>query len=214
MRQFLNRLFMLIVGLALYGLGIVVTIQANIGYEPWDIFHVGLAKTTGLSIGTISILVGLLLVISVALLGEKLGLGTFLNMIMVGLFVDLFMNIGLIPLAGNFFLGTCMLLAGLFTIALATYFYIKSAFGAGPRDNLMVVLARRTGLPVGVCRGGVELIVTIAGWALGGMVGVGTVISVIVIGYFIQLVFRLFKFDIIAVKHETLGETLASLKSK
>jgi len=214
MKQFYIRLSTLILGLALYGLGIVVTIQAHIGYEPWDVFHVGLARTTGLSIGTISIIVGLVIVVLIALLGERLGLGTLLNMILIGLFLDLFMALGVIPQAKDLLTGIPMLLAGLLIIALASYFYIKSAFGAGPRDNLMVVLARRTKLPIGVCRGAVELLVTIIGWLLGGMVGVGTVISVVMIGFFIQLVFRLFKFDIMSVRHETLTETLATLRER
>lgn len=214
MKQFYIRLSTLILGLALYGLGIVVTIQAHIGYEPWDVFHVGLARTTGLSIGTISIIVGLVIVVLIALLGERLGLGTLLNMILIGLFLDLFMALGVIPQAKDLLTGIPMLLAGLLIIALASYFYIKSAFGAGPRDNLMVVLARRTKLPIGVCRGAVELLVTIIGWLLGGMVGVGTVISVVMIGFFIQLVFRLFKFNIMSVRHETLTETLATLRER
>ena len=214
MKQFYLRLFTLILGLALYALGIVVTIQAHIGYEPWDVFHVGLARTTGLSIGTISIIVGVAIVIIIALLGERLGLGTLLNMILIGLFIDLFMALGVIPQAKRLLTGIPMLLAGLLIIALASYFYIKSAFGAGPRDNLMVVLARRTKLPIGVCRGVVELLVTLVGWMLGGMVGIGTVISVVAIGFFIQLVFRLFKFDVMAVRHETLSETLAALRNQ
>jgi len=214
MKQFYLRLFTLILGLALYALGIVVTIQAHIGYEPWDVFHVGLARTTGLSIGTISIIVGVAIVIIIALLGERLGLGTLLNMILIGLFIDLFMALGVIPQAKRLLTGMPMLLAGLLIIALASYFYIKSAFGAGPRDNLMVVLARRTKLPIGVCRGVVELLVTLVGWMLGGMVGIGTVISVVAIGFFIQLVFRLFKFDVMAVRHETLSETLAALRNQ
>jgi len=214
MKQFYLRLFTLVLGLALYALGIVVTIQAHIGYEPWDVFHVGLARTTGLSIGTISIIVGVAIVIIIALLGERLGLGTLLNMILIGLFIDLFMALGVIPQAKRLLTGIPMLLAGLLIIALASYFYIKSAFGAGPRDNLMVVLARRTKLPIGVCRGVVELLVTLVGWMLGGMVGIGTVISVVAIGFFIQLVFRLFKFDVMAVRHETLSETLAALRNQ
>jgi uncharacterized membrane protein YczE len=99
------------------------------------------------------------------------------------------------------------LIAGLFILSLGSYFYIKSAFGAGPRDNLMIVLNRKTKLPVGVCRSIVELSVTLAGWILGGMVGIGTVISVVAVGFCIQITFAAFKFDAAAVEHETLKET-------
>ena len=106
-----------------------------------------------------------------------------------------------------------MLISGLFVIAIGSYFYIKSAFGVGPRDNLMVVLARKTKLPVGVCRFAIELAVTLIGWLLGGMVGIGTVISVIAIGFCIQITFKVFKFDVTAVKHETLRDTFGKINA-
>jgi uncharacterized membrane protein YczE len=188
-----------------------MTIKANIGYAPWDVFHVGLTITTGLSIGTMSILVGLALAIIVLILGEKLGLGTVLNIILIGIFIDFFFPF--IPIAGNPIIGTIMLIAGLFIISLGSYFYIKSAFGAGPRDSLMVVLARKTKFPVGLCRGVIELCVTVIGWFLGGMVWFGTVIFVIGIGFCIQITFKIFRFDVTKVKHETLRDTYYSIKN-
>jgi len=197
-------------GLIFYAFGIVITIKANIGYAPWDVFHVGLANKTGFSLGIVSIAVGFLIVIIVTLLKEKLGIGTILNMIFIGLIIDIIFPH--IPTAQNPIIGTIILIAGLFSIALGSYFYIKSAFGVGPRDNLMVVLTKRTKLPVGLCRGIIELLVTISGWLLGGMVGIGTVISVVGIGFCIQIVFKLFRFDVTSVKHETLADTFAVIK--
>ncbi|MCL2765660.1 MAG: hypothetical protein FWD40_10335 [Treponema sp.] len=204
------RFLYLVVGLFFYALGIIITIKANIGYSPWDVFHVGIVNNTGLSLGIISILVGLVILVIVTLLKEKLGLGSIFNMVLIGLFIDIFFPH--IPVMMNPVIGTIMLIAGLFIIALGSYFYIKSAFGAGPRDNLMVVLARKTKLPIGFCRCIIELLVTIIGWILGGMVGFGTVISVIAIGICVQIVFRLFRFDVTSVKHETLGDTYAEIK--
>jgi len=200
------------IGLILYALGIVITIKANIGYAPWDVFHVGLATTTGVTIGVASIITGFVIVIIVTLLGEKLGFGTIANNFVIGIFIDLIMLFGFIPIANNFITGIVMLLTGIILISVATYFYIKSSFGVGPRDNLMVVLTRKTKLPVGLCRLLVELFATTVGWFLGGMVGVGTVISVVAIGFFIQLVFKILRFDITKVKHETLGETCATVR--
>jgi len=197
----------MVIGLFIFAFGIVITIKANIGYAPWDVFHVGLAHKVGLSLGTVSIIVGLILVLIVTLFKEKFGLGTISNIVLIGLFIDLFFIIDIIPIAENLVIGIVFLVLGLFIIAIGTYFYIKSGFGVGPRDNLMVVLARKTKLPAGLCRSIIELLVTIAGWILGGMVGIGTVISVIGIGFCIQIIFRLFKFDVTLVKHETLGET-------
>ena len=200
----------MVFGLILYALGIVITIKANIGYAPWDIFHVGVANTVGLSIGTISILTGFFIVIIVTLLGEKLGLGTIANMLLIGLFMDLFINI--IPTGNSMVIGIPMLIAGLFVISLGSYFYIKSAFGAGPRDGLMVALTRKTKIPIGICRCIIEFFATLGGWLLGGMVGIGTVVAVIGIGFCIQTTFKLLRFNVTAVQHETLRDTFRVFK--
>jgi uncharacterized protein len=207
MRHYLSRLFRLLIGLFLYALGIVFTINANIGYAPWDAFHVGLSKIMGLSIGTTSILVGLIIVVITFLLGEKLGLGTILNMVLIGIFLDILMTLHLIPISNHMLISILMIIIGLFIIAIASYFYIGSAFGAGPRDSLMIALTRITGLPVGICRGTIELLAVIIGWKLGGMIGIGTVISAFVIGFCVQIIFKLFHFEPTKVKHETLDQT-------
>ena len=107
-----------------------------------------------------------------------------------------------------------MLLAGLFFITMGSYFYIKSAFGAGPRDYLMVVLTRKTKIPVGICRTIIELLAILVGWLLGGMVGIGTIISAIGIGFFIQITFKVLNFDIVSVKHESLLDTINTVMKK
>jgi len=211
MRQFSTRLLRLIWGLFLYAVGIVVTINAHIGYAPWDVFHVGLAKTSGMSIGTASILTGVVIVILTAFLGEKLGLGTLLNMVLIGVFLDILLGFHIIPVADSFVSGLIMMVVGLYIIALATYFYIGSAFGAGPRDSFMVALTRKTRLPIGVCRGIIELLAVLVGWRLGGMVGIGTIISAFVIGFCIQTTFKVLKFDATEVDHETLDRTYQML---
>ena len=214
MKFFVIRFINLMFGLFLYALGIVVTIRANIGYAPWDAFHVGLSIKTGITIGTASIIVGVFVGVFVMVMGEKIGLGTLLNMIIIGIIIDIILFTGILPLSQNYVNGIIMLLIGLFIIALGSYFYIKSGFGAGPRDSLMVVLNRKTGIPVGVCRIMVELTVTFAGWALGGMVGIGTVISGVAIGFFVQLVFAVLKFDPALVQHETLRQTYENLRRR
>ncbi|MCL2152126.1 MAG: hypothetical protein FWH57_04065 [Oscillospiraceae bacterium] len=207
MKSFLVRLVYLLVGLFLFALGIVITIKANIGYAPWEVLHAGLAQVSGISIGLMSIIAGIVVVAIVTAFGEKLGFGSIMSMILTGVFIDLIMILNIFPIAESLVISLIMLVVGLFIISLGTYFYIKSAFGAGPRDNLMVVLNRKTRLPVGVCRSIVELTVTFAGWYLGGMIGIGTVISVVLIGFCIQLTFAIFKFDPASVQHETLKQT-------
>ena len=211
MKLLILRIINLLTGLFLFALGIVITIKANIGYTPWDVFHMGLSGKTGLSLGTISIIVGMAIVILVTILREKLGLGTVLNMLLIGIFIDLLFPH--IPVVNSMIIGILVLIGGLLTMSFGSYFYIKSAFGVGPRDNLMVVLTRKTKLPVGLCRIILEFLVTVTGWFLGGMVGFGTIISVIAMGFCIQTVFRLFKFDITSVKHETLKDTFITFKN-
>jgi uncharacterized membrane protein YczE len=204
----------MITGLILYALGIVLMINANIGYAPWEVFHVGLAKTMGLTIGVTSIIAGVVIVIIVMILGEELGLGTICSMILTGVFIDVIFFINVIPKINNLIIGIIMLIAGLFIIALGSYFYIKSAFGVGPRDNLMVVLAKKTKLPVGLCRSIIELLVTVIGWFLGGMIGIGTIISAVAVGFCVQIVFKIFKFDVTVIKHENLRDSLGYVFGK
>jgi uncharacterized membrane protein YczE len=194
-------------GLFLYSLGIIITMKANIGYAPWDVFHVGVAKTIGMNIGTVSIIVGVIIGVVTILLGEKIGIGTILNMVLIGVFLDILLQINIIPEANNFIVGIVMVIAGLFIIALGSFFYIGSAFGAGPRDSLMVALTRKTGLSVGICRGTIELLAVLAGWTLGGMMGLGTIISAFLIGFCVQITFKLLKFDATKITHETLDVT-------
>lgn len=207
MVKFSKRFIRLSFGLFLYALGIVMTINANIGYAPWDVFHVGLANSVGLSIGVASILTGVVIVLISWLLGEKLGLGTILNMLLIGVFLDIIMALKVIPKLDHVILGTFMMIGGLFVIALASYFYIGAAFGAGPRDSLMVALTRKTGLSVGICRGSIELMAVVIGWRMGGKLGLGTILSALAIGFCVQMTFKWLKFDATRVKHETLDKT-------
>ena len=213
-RHFLTRLIILHIGLFLYSLGIALSLNAQIGYAPWEVLHVGMAKTFGMSIGEISIIVGFLILLVTAYCGEDIGIGTISNMIVIGLVLDLILYLDFLPLAGNMFFGLLMLITGLFTIALGSYFYIASAFGAGPRDGLMVLLTRKTGLPIGVCRGAIELTAVVIGWYLGGLVGIGTVVSAFIIGFCVQITFKLLHFDPTKIHHERLQETYKSLRQK
>ena len=210
-KSYFFRIPMLIWGLFLYSLGAVVIINAQIGYAPWDVFHAGFSKVTGASIGTVSIVTGITVGVLVFLLGEKLGLGTIANMVLIGSFLDMIIALRIVPITVSLLMSIIMLTIGLIIMALATYFYINAGFGAGPRDSLMVALTRMTHLPIGVCRGGIEVLVVFIGWRLGGMVGIGTLISAMTIGLWIQTVFRLFRFDATKIKHETLNDTYRNI---
>lgn len=213
MLSYILRFLKLNFGLFLYGLGIVVTMRANVGYAPWEVLHSGISQTLGVSIGLVNTTVGAIIVVIVCLSGEKIGLGTIFNMFMIGLFMDLIIYLDIIPVFHNFWLGALVMIAGLFIISLGTYFYISSAFGAGPRDSLMVTITRKTKLPVGLCRGILEVSVVIIGWFLGGMVGLGTVLSAFAIGFCVQITFKVLKFDPTQVKHETFGVMFHNIRN-
>ena len=206
-RDFLGRLVRLNVGLFLYALGSVLTMHAGLGYAPWELFHAGVGLVVGLSIGKVSILAGVAIGILAALMGEKLGLGTILNMLLIGLFMDWILALGWVPNAHGWPGGLALMAAGLFTIALGSYFYIGSGFGAGPRDSLMVCFRRRTGLAVGLCRGIIEGSAVLIGALLGGRWGAGTLIAAVAIGFCVQITFRVLRFDPTLTRHETLGAT-------
>lgn len=207
------RFSKLIVGLFLYALGIVLTIKANIGYGPWEVFHVGLGKTVGITIGNASIIVGLVIIVITVLMGEKIGIGTILNMVLIGVFLDLILMSDVVPIMDNMLFGVLALMIGLYIIALGSYFYIGSGFGAGPRDGLMVALTRKVKLPIGVVRSSIELVATLLGWLLGGMVGIGTLISGFAIGFCIQSTFSLLRFDPTKIVHSTIKDSCREIKS-
>jgi len=214
MKKYLIRIITLLSGLALFAVGVVTAIKAHVGYAPWEVFHVGLSISTGLSVGAAVIIVGIVIVAIVTISGEKIGIGTVACVVVTGFFIDVILILDIIPQAPNMVVGIIMLLVGIYIISLGTYFYIKSAFGTGPRDSLMVVIKRKTKLPIGVCRSLLELTVTVAGWLLGGMIGVGTIISVFALGLFFQITFRMFKFNVAEVQHEMITETFGALKAK
>jgi uncharacterized membrane protein YczE len=204
----LKRMLRLVSGLALYGPGIVMTMKANLGYAPWEVFHSGIGMALGLSIGTVSILAGACFVLLAAFLGEKIGAGTLLNMMLIGLFTDLFLYLDLFPVQTHPLPQLLLMLAGLFTIAFGSYLYIGSGYGAGPRDSLMVALMRRTGFSAGICRFVIEGSAVLSGYLLGGPVGFGTVLAAFGAGFCIQVVFQLMRFDAPKVRQESLDVTL------
>jgi uncharacterized membrane protein YczE len=204
-----SRLF---VGLFLYAVGIVMTINANLGLGPWDVFHQGLSKTIGITMGQASISMGIIIVVMNYFVGEKLGWGTLSNMLFIGIFMDILMLNNLIPIYENIILQIFMMLGGMFVIGLASYFYIGAGLGSGPRDGLMVLLTKKTGKSVRFIRNCIEITVLIVGYFLGGFVGVGTIVIALGMGYFVQFAFKLFKFDVKAVKHRYVEDDIRFLK--
>jgi uncharacterized membrane protein YczE len=202
----------LFAGFFLYSAGIVMTINANIGLAPWDVFHQGLSKTIGITIGQASIGIGIIIVIINGLFREKVGWGSLGNMLFIGVFVDLLMLNHIIPEFENLVLRVLMMFSGMFVIGVATYLYIGVGLGAGPRDGLMVALTKRTGKSVRLVRNTIETAVVIVGYLLGGSVGAGTLVMALTIGVFVQLAFQLFKFDVKKVEHRFIDEDIKLFK--
>lgn len=213
-QSFLLRFIKLNFGLFLYGLGIVFTLSANIGYSPWDILSDGLAKILGISFGQSSIIQGVLYVAIVWLFKEAVGLGTLLNMVFIGVYVDIITDTGLIAPGEGYPMRYVFFFIGLLIICFASFEYIGSGFGAGPRDALMILIARRTPLSVGVSRVVLESTAAIVGYLLGGQMGIGTLLAAACTGFIMEAVFKLIKFEATAVEHETLSDSLRKLKKK
>ncbi|WP_433702103.1 YczE/YyaS/YitT family protein [Nocardiopsis sp. CA-288880] len=178
-RPRLRRLVRLYAGLTLYGLSGALLVHSGLGSMPWDVLHQGLARQTGLSIGTWSVLVGALLMLLWIPLRQKPGLGTLSNVVVVGMTVDLFL--WLLPGTDSLVARVGLLVLGVLVCAIATGCYIGAGLGPGPRDGLMTGLAAR-GWSVRLARTVIEVTVVVTGVLLGGTVGVGTVVFAVAIG--------------------------------
>lgn len=179
-----RRISQLVAGLALYGFSIALFIRAGLGTAPWDILHQGVARLTGISTGVVIIVLSFLILLLWIPLRQKPGWGTLANAVLVGLFVDL--SLPVIPRADSLVWQLLFLLGALVLNAVATACYISANFGPGARDGLMTGLARRTGWPLWRCRTLIEVTVVAIGWALGGVLGVGTVAYAFGIGPLVQ----------------------------
>lgn len=196
----------LIAGFLIYGLAIVVMIHANIGLSPWDVFHQGISLKTGLSMGQISISVGIIIIVIDAFLGEGIGWATIGNVLLIGTFLDMFEAMNIIPYANNLFSGIIMMIIGIILAAIATVLYLKPAWGSGPRDGLMLAFNKLTSKPVGIIRMIIEISALTAGWLLGGSVGIGTIISAFGLGYAIQIGFKIANMDSKKIEHRSILE--------
>lgn len=172
----MGRLF---VGLVLFGLSLALMVEAHLGIGPWDVLHQGLAGRIGVGIGAVVIAVGLVVLALWVPLGERPGLGTVANVVIVGLVTDV--ALAALPSPSVVSVRAALLVSGILLNGVATGLYISARLGPGPRDGLMTGLARR-GVPIAAARTGIELTVLVAGVLLGGEVGVGTVAYAAAIG--------------------------------
>ncbi|MGX8905063.1 membrane protein YczE [Streptomyces netropsis] len=186
-----RRLVQLYGGLVLYGVSAGLQLRAGLGLAPWDVLNQGVAGRTGLSIGTVSILIGVLVLLLWIPLRQRPGLGTVSNVLVIGLALDA--TLALVPaLPGSLWVRIPLLVLAIVLGAAATGLYITPRFGPGPRDGLMTGLHRRTGRSVRLVRTCIEVVVLATGFALGGSVGAGTVLYAVGIGPLSQYFLRTF----------------------
>lgn len=178
-------------GLYIVANGIVATIQANLGVNPWDVLHIGLSYQTGLSIGRIIQIVGLLLIGFSFFLKVRPSIGTLLNMIFLGLFVDLVIYLGYIPGPEALGLRILLFVTGVALFGSGCALYISAHLGAGPRDSLMLALGKIIPYRLGTVRTFMEVGAAASGYLLGGPLGIGTIIFALTVGIFMDAAFAL-----------------------
>ena len=179
------------IGFFLYGLSIALAIRANLGTGTWAVLDVAFSKITGWTPGTMTVLVGFVVLVSALLMREQIGWGTLGNILSIGPWLDLMLYF--IPsVENNWPIQLLMLLTGILIQGIATAIYIGINAGAGPRDSLMLAIKRTTGISYRMARGIIEVTVLIIGWLLGGPAGIGTAIHALLVGTAMQWAFKVF----------------------
>ena len=178
------RLGQLVVGLLLYGFTMALMVQSGLGLDPWDVFHQGLTHLVPLTFGQVVIVVGAIVLLLWIPLRQRPGIGTLLNVLLIGLAADA--GIALIAAPGEMWARVTLLAIGVVGNGLAGALYIGARLGTGPRDGLWVALVERTGLSVRLVRTGIEVTVLVIGFVLGGTVGIGTALYALAIGPLVQ----------------------------
>jgi uncharacterized membrane protein YczE len=187
------RAVWLVTGLFLCAIGILCFLEARLGLPPWDVLHQGIARKTPLSFGAANEVVGVIVLILAGALGARVWIGTVANAVLVGLFIILLQPLHAVQSLADWPLGprVALLVGGLACFAIGTALYIGANLGAGPRDSLMLVGSRRTGIRIGAVRAMLEISVLVVGFLLGGTVGVGTLAFAALIGPAVELSFWL-----------------------
>jgi uncharacterized membrane protein YczE len=171
-----ERAMRLLAGLAVFGISLALIIKADLGLDPWDVFSQGVARRTGWTIGTVTIVTSVVLLLAWIPLKQRPGLGTVANAVLVGAIIDL--GLLVLPAPGALLAQALYLVVG---AAVGSGLYIGAGWGAGPRDGIMTGFAAK-GVPLPLARGSIEVSALLIGWLLGGSVGVGTIVFALGIG--------------------------------
>ena len=181
-------------GFFLFGLAISLMIRGNIGTSAWAVFEVAMSKIIHVSVGTMTVIDGFIVLFGALAMREKIGWGTLLNILSIGPWEDFWL--ARIPsVTDNLPLQITMLLVAIAIMGLASAIYIGVDAGAGPRDSMMLAVRRTTGVSIRVARGIIEVTVVTVGWLLGGPAGIGTLVFALLVGPSVQLGFKLLKVE-------------------
>ncbi|MBI3162792.1 MAG: hypothetical protein HYZ23_09790 [Chloroflexi bacterium] len=188
---FLRDFIRIEIGFVIFGLAITLMIRGNIGTSAWAVLEVALAHKLGISIGTMTVFMGFLVLSGALIMREKIGWGTLGNILSIGPWEDMWLSI-IPPVKGNLPLQTGMLLLAILLMGIASAIYIGVDAGAGPRDSMMLAIKRTTGISIRMARAIIEVVVVTIGWLLGGPVGIGTLVYALLVGPSVQWGFKIF----------------------
>ncbi|MBQ9845705.1 MAG: hypothetical protein IJO54_06450 [Oscillospiraceae bacterium] len=218
LKGYAKRIFIVTFGLVLAAYGVGLTVTAELGVSPWDVFSQGVAlklsQVTGRQImmGTITQITAALVIFVDIALKEKIGVATIIDTCIFGGVLNIFLKHNVLPHPEAFAARVVFMLLGYIVWGLGIYIYMKPALGAGPKDALFVIFAKRK-IPVSIAKNSIEAVVFVIGWLLGGTIGIGTVVAVFAMGYIIEFWFKLFSFDVTAVKNESIFETAKNIRN-
>ena len=205
----------IVLGLLVFAFGVHLTIYANIGLAPWDCLGMGIAKHTPLNYGLSMTLMALIILCIDLMLKERIGFGTIIDAVLTGNFVQMFNDLNPLRENRNTLLGILIMLTGFVFMALGMWIYMKGEQCCGPRDSLLVGLGKRLPkMPIGIVEVLLWAVVLLAGWLLGGPVGIGTLISTFGAGIVMQVIYNLLKFEPRQIRHRSVTETIRDLFSR
>lgn len=212
-KDYAKRICILMAGLVLCATAMVMNLESLLGSNPWNAFHQGVALQTGIQIGTITQLAGLVFLVVDYLMREPIGFGTIANMYLVGYFMNAINNNDIIPDTDNIYMRVTYLFVSIVLQAVGTCLYMSANLGSGPRDSLMVGLSKRMKkIPIGWIRNGIEFIAASIGYLLGGVINIGTIVYVVLVGPCLQLCFKLSNYNPRTQRTESMAMTIAVFK--
>lgn len=203
---YLKRYFMLNLGFFVCSLGVAFSLNSGLGVAPWDVLASGLSNTFPMTVGQAVILISFVLVMIEFFAGSSIGTGTVLNMVLIGTYIDLILALNLIHTPEALGMKLLFILIGTLILNFGIYLYISQGFGAGPRDGLMMLLAKKFNMTVGRTKLMNELVAVTLGYLLGGIFGLGTVLIALFSGPLLNIQQKLLGHDLKQVEHEYISQ--------